>query len=46
MVGGMVLSARDLSQLATRFHLLDLGHAARVAARQVVRGNPTEAASS
>lgn len=35
MVGGMVLSARDLSQLATRFHLLDLGHAARVAARQV-----------
>ncbi len=36
VVGGMALSARDLSQLATRFHLLDLGEAARVAGRQVV----------
>ncbi|MSU23748.1 MAG: exopolysaccharide biosynthesis polyprenyl glycosylphosphotransferase [Opitutus sp.] len=35
MVGGMVLSARDLSRLAARFHLLDLGDAARLAARQV-----------
>jgi len=35
VVGGMVLSARDLSTLATRFHLLNLGDAARVAGRQV-----------
>ncbi len=35
MVGGMVLSRRDLAQLAARFHVLDLGDAARVAARQV-----------
>lgn len=35
VIGGMIVSARDLSLLATRFHLLDLGDAARVAARQV-----------
>lgn len=35
MVGGMALSARALSRLAARFHLLDLGDAARVAAGQV-----------
>jgi exopolysaccharide biosynthesis polyprenyl glycosylphosphotransferase len=35
MIGGMALSGRDLSQLAIRFHLLDLGDAARVAGRQV-----------
>ena len=35
MVGGMVLSARDRSRLAARFHLLDLGDAAQFAARQV-----------
>ena len=31
----MVLSARDLSRLAARFYLLDLGDAAQLAARQV-----------
>jgi exopolysaccharide biosynthesis polyprenyl glycosylphosphotransferase len=36
VIGGMLLSTRDLSQLATRFHLLDLGESARVAGRQVV----------
>ena len=35
MVGGMALSARALSRLAARFHLLDHGDAARVAAGQV-----------
>ena len=35
MIGGMALSARALSRLAARFHLLDLGDAARVAAGQV-----------
>jgi exopolysaccharide biosynthesis polyprenyl glycosylphosphotransferase len=35
MVGGMVLSRRDLAQLAVRFHVLDLGDAARLAGRQV-----------
>jgi putative colanic acid biosynthesis UDP-glucose lipid carrier transferase len=35
MVGGVVLSTRDLSRFATRFHLLELGDAARLAARQV-----------
>jgi exopolysaccharide biosynthesis polyprenyl glycosylphosphotransferase len=35
VVGGMALSARDLSRLAARFHLLDLGDAARLAGRQV-----------
>lgn len=35
MVGGVVLSARDLSRLVARFHLLELGEAARLAARQV-----------
>lgn len=35
MVGGVVLSTRDLSRFATRFHLLELGEAARLAARQV-----------
>ena len=35
MIGGMVLSARDLSRLAARFHLLDIGGAAQLAARQV-----------
>lgn len=35
VVGGMVLSARDLSRLAARFHVLDLGGAAQLAARQV-----------
>lgn len=35
MVGGMALSARALSRLAARFHLLDLGDAARAAAWQV-----------
>ncbi len=35
VVGGMVLSARDLARLAARFHLLDLGRGARLAAKQV-----------
>jgi exopolysaccharide biosynthesis polyprenyl glycosylphosphotransferase len=35
MVGGLALSARDLSRLVSRFHVLDLGDAARLAARQV-----------
>lgn len=35
VVGGMALSARDLARLATRFHLLDFGDAARLAAKQV-----------
>ncbi len=34
-VGGMLLSTRDLSRFVTRFHLLELGDAARLAARQV-----------
>ncbi len=35
MIGGMALSARALARLAARFHLLDLGDAARLAAWQV-----------
>ncbi len=35
VIGGMALSARDLSRLAARFHVLDLGGAAQLAARQV-----------
>lgn len=35
VVGGMALSRRDLGQLAVRFHLLDLGDAARLAGKQV-----------
>ena len=35
VVAGMVLSRHDLAQLAARFHLLELGEAARLAARQV-----------
>lgn len=35
MIGGMALSARALGRLAARFHLLDLGDAARLAAWQV-----------
>ncbi len=35
VVAGMVLSARDLSRLATRFHVLDFGGATQLAARQV-----------
>ena len=35
VVGGMVLSARDLSRLAANFHVLDFGGAAQLAARQV-----------
>lgn len=35
VIGGLVLSARDLSRLATRFHVLDFGDAAQLAARQV-----------
>jgi exopolysaccharide biosynthesis polyprenyl glycosylphosphotransferase len=35
MIGGMALSARALSWLAARFHLLDMGDAARLAGRQV-----------
>ncbi len=35
VIAGMVLSARDLSRLAARFHVLDLGGAAQLAARQV-----------
>ena len=35
VVGGLVLSARDLSRLAARFHIMDLGDAAQLAARQV-----------
>ena len=35
VIGGMVLSTRDLARLAARFHLLDFGGAARLAARQV-----------
>jgi exopolysaccharide biosynthesis polyprenyl glycosylphosphotransferase len=33
--GAMVLSARDLTRLAARFHVLDLGDAARLAGKQV-----------
>jgi exopolysaccharide biosynthesis polyprenyl glycosylphosphotransferase len=35
VIGAMLLSTRDLSQLAARFHRLDLADAARVAAKQV-----------
>lgn len=35
MVGGMLLATRDLRKLAPRFHVLDSGDAARLAARQV-----------
>jgi exopolysaccharide biosynthesis polyprenyl glycosylphosphotransferase len=35
VVGGMALSRRELSRQAARFHLLDLGGAARLAALQV-----------
>lgn len=35
MVGGMVLSTRDLARYAARFHVLDLDDAARLAVRQV-----------
>lgn len=35
MVGGMLLSARALSRFAARFHVLELGDAAQLAARQV-----------
>ena len=35
MVGGMALSGRGLAQLASRFRLLQLGEAARLAGRQV-----------
>src|SRR5476651_947293 len=35
VIGGMAISARDLSRLAARFHVLDLGGAAQLAARQV-----------
>lgn len=35
MVGGMLLSRRELAQLAARFHVLELGDAARLAGRQV-----------
>ncbi len=35
IVGGMVLSARGLSQLVARFHVPELGDAARLAGRQV-----------
>ena len=34
VIGGMLLSARDLSRLAERFYLMDLGGGARLAARQ------------
>lgn len=36
MVGGMVLSARDLARLAAHFHLLNFIDAARLAARQTM----------
>jgi exopolysaccharide biosynthesis polyprenyl glycosylphosphotransferase len=35
VIGAMVLSTRDLSKLTARFHRLELGDAARVAAKQV-----------
>lgn len=35
MIGGMMLSHRELSRLAVRFHVLDPGDAARLAGRQV-----------
>jgi exopolysaccharide biosynthesis polyprenyl glycosylphosphotransferase len=35
VVGGMVLSMRDLSEVTARFHLLKVGAAARLATRQV-----------
>ncbi|MEO5959161.1 MAG: exopolysaccharide biosynthesis polyprenyl glycosylphosphotransferase [Opitutaceae bacterium] len=35
MIGGVLLSARELSRLAPRFHVMGLGEAARLAARQV-----------
>lgn len=35
VIGGMGLSARGLSDLTARFHVLDLGDAARLAGRQV-----------
>jgi exopolysaccharide biosynthesis polyprenyl glycosylphosphotransferase len=34
-IAGMLLSTRDLSRFVTRFHLMELGEAARVASRQV-----------
>lgn len=35
IVGGMLLSRRELIQLAARFHMLELGDAARLAGKQV-----------
>jgi len=35
VVGGLLLATRDHARLAARFHLLDLGGAAQLAARQV-----------
>lgn len=35
MVGGMLVSGRELSRVVARFHVLDLGDAGRLAARQV-----------
>ena len=35
VVGGMALATRDHARLAARFHLLDIGGAAQLAARQV-----------
>lgn len=35
IVGGMLLSARGLTDLAARFHLIEFGDAARLAGRQV-----------
>ena len=35
VIGAMVISTRDLSKLAARFHRLELADAARVAAKQV-----------
>ncbi len=35
MIGGMLLSTRELARQASRFHLLELGGAAQLAARQV-----------
>ncbi|MSU48492.1 MAG: polyprenyl glycosylphosphotransferase [Opitutus sp.] len=35
VLAGMALSRRDLGQLAVRFHLLDMGDAARLAAKQL-----------
>lgn len=36
VIAGMVLSTRDLKELAARFHVLDLADAARLAGKQVV----------